>query len=71
MLVEIIESIVNKGFDEYIDLVVKGRFYEYLGQEFSDKIGLHYEERKAVKQAVFQIFFTDNRFIGLEDAKPK
>ena len=33
--------------------------------------GLNFVDRKDVKKAVFQVLFTDNRFIAQETAKPK
>jgi len=45
--------------------------YEFLEQQFSQRLGETFANRKEVKTAVFQVLFTDNRFLGQEDAKPK
>lgn len=70
MLGEILESIENKGFEEFVKLASSGKFYDYLAQKFTAK-GFNYYNRKSVKQAVFLLLFTSNRFIGQEEAKPK
>lgn len=75
MLVETLESLINKGFDEdkllFENLVFKGQLYEYLEMEFKRKLGSKDVTRDTAKIAVLQAFFSDNRFIGVEDANPK
>ena len=71
MLVETSESLVDKDFYLYIDLVKRGIFYEYLGEKYKSKLGLEYSDRKQVKSAVFQTLFTANTFIGQDKAAPK
>lgn len=61
----------NKGFVKFISLVIEGKLYEYLQKMFAERLGLKYAKRKDVKAAVFQVLFTDNRYIGQESAKPK
>jgi len=70
MLGEKLKSFVNTGFDEYIGLVSSGDFYNYLEQKLAEK-GIVFNSYKSVKQTVFQVLFTDNRFIGQKEAKPK
>ena len=69
------ESLMNKGLSEdgnrFIDLAVAGELYEYLEMQFKRKLGLHDIDRAFAKIAVLQAFFSDNRFIGTEEAKPK
>ena len=55
----------------YKTLVEQGRFYEYLSEEIGKELGIGYSNRRKVKAAVFQVLFTDNRFLGQEEAKPK
>lgn len=75
MLGETMESLMNKGLNEdknrFIDLAVAGQLYEYLETQFKRKLGLTDVNRAMAKIAVLQAFFSDNRFIGTEDAKPK
>ncbi|MGV3529141.1 MAG: hypothetical protein ACO1OO_09615 [Flavisolibacter sp.] len=55
----------------YIDLVTQGVFYERLEQVFGEELGSKYADRRAVKTAMFQVLYSDNRFIGTKDAAPK
>ncbi|WP_298367580.1 hypothetical protein [uncultured Lutibacter sp.] len=71
MLGDIDKALMNNEFSQYIDLVVSGTLYEFLEQQFSQRLGETFANRKEVKTAVFQVLFTDNRFLGQEDAKPK
>lgn len=71
MLGEMENALIQQGFDHYIQLVVSGKFYEYLEEVFKQHLGVGYADRKEVKTAVFQVLFTDNRFFGQDDAKPK
>ncbi len=65
--------IMQAGTDlqRYIDLVTQGTFYEYLADVMVTELGTEYSSRKQVKAAVFQVLFTDNRFLAQEDAAPK
>ncbi|WCO02910.1 hypothetical protein [Psychroserpens ponticola] len=71
MLGDIDKTLMNKEFSQYINLVVSGTLYEFLEQQFSQCLGETFSNRKEVKTAVFQVLFTDNRFLGQEEAKPK
>lgn len=71
MMGDIAEALANKDFCKYIDSVVNGTLYDELKKEFGVKLGKYYVDRKDVKAAVFQVMFTDNRFIGQEEAAPK
>ncbi|PCI09971.1 MAG: hypothetical protein COB73_04330 [Flavobacteriaceae bacterium] len=71
MLGDCPQPITSKGLQHYIDLVVNGGFYEYLGKQFTKELGIGFRDRKEVKAAVFQVLFTSNQFIGQEAAKPK
>ena len=55
----------------YIDLVKQGQLYDFLQDSFSKKLGIQKHSRKEVKASVFQVLFTDNRFIGQMNAAPK
>jgi len=52
-------------------LVVNGELYEFLEGVFTKDLGETYSSRQEIKSAVFQVLFTDNRFLGQEAAKPK
>lgn len=71
MLGDINKTLMNNEFSQYINLVVSGGLYEFLEQQFAFHLGETFATRKEVKTAVFQVLFTDNRFLGQEDAKPK
>jgi hypothetical protein len=71
MLGDIDKSLMNNEFSQYINLVVSGKLYEFLQHKFGMYLGETYTNRKEVKTAVFQVLFTDNRYLGQEDAKPK
>jgi hypothetical protein len=55
----------------FVYLVANGLLYEYLKKKFSERLDVNFVDRKSVKSAVFQVLFTDNRFIGQEEAAPK
>ncbi len=55
----------------YLDLTANGMLYEYIENEVSTRLGMVFPTRKKLKEVVFMVLFTDNRFIGQEDAKPK
>ena len=55
----------------FLELVEKGQLYEYLKGAFGSVLGTTYTDKKRVKAAVFQVLFTDNRFLGQEEAAPK
>lgn len=61
----------NSDLQRFITLVQQGKFYEYLEEQIGKELGIEYTDRKKVKESVFQVLFTDNRFLGQEDAKPK
>lgn len=71
MIGEIPQLLIDREFSSYINLVVRGQLYEFLQSHFQMETGLNFVERKEVKKAVFQVLFTDNRYIGQETAKPK
>lgn len=71
MLGDIDKTLMNNEFSQYIDFVVSGTLYEFLEEQFAIHLGETFATRKEVKTAVFQVLFTDNRFLGQEDAKPK
>ncbi|GGK41505.1 hypothetical protein GCM10007963_06880 [Lutibacter litoralis] len=68
---EIDRAIEFKGFDEYMLLVLKGELYEYLEHVFVDELGEEFKDRESVKSVVFEVLFTDNRFIGQKGAEKK
>lgn len=61
----------GSDLQRYRTLVEQGIFYEYLSEEIGKELGIGYSDRKKVKAAVFQVLFTDNRFLGQKEAKPK
>ena len=71
MLSKSAETKYSSDLQRYADLVRQGRFYEYLADEIGQELGIDYSDRKKVKAVVFQVLFTDNRYLGQEDARPK
>lgn len=71
MLGEIPQSLINNEFQNYIDLVVSGKLYEFLEDAFLQELGIELKDRKEVKAAVFQVLFTSNQFKGQAEAAPK
>ena len=71
MLSKSAESKDSSDLQRYATLVQQGLFYEYLADEIGQELGIDYSDRKKVKAAVFQVLFTDNRFLGQDEAKPK
>ncbi len=71
MLVDIDKTLMTNEFRHYINLVVTGTLYEFLELQFGIQLGATFANRKDVKAAVFQVLFTDNRYFGQDDAKPK
>jgi hypothetical protein len=55
----------------YTELVEKGQLYEYMEAAFQSELGMKFMSRKIIKAAMFQVLFTDNRFIGQQEAAPK
>lgn len=55
----------------YSTLVQQGKFYEYFEEQIGKEIGTGYSDRRKVKAAVFQVLFTDNRYLAQKDAGPK
>ncbi len=71
MLEESSETPIIPDIQAYKNLVKNGRFYEALEDHFKNELGLEFDDRKAIKAAVFTVLFTANKFLGQEEAKPK
>ena len=72
MLVKAQQLSVNQPDVElFISLVEKGVLYEYLEKAFEVRLDKKMNSRKEVKAAVFQVLYTDNRFIGQRNAASK
>jgi len=72
MLVKTAQLAVNQyDTKHYVNLVKQGKLYEFLQDAFSKRLGIQKHSRKEVKASVFQVLFTDNRFIGQKEAAPK
>jgi hypothetical protein len=71
MLVKTLEGANNQDVIEYVKIATSGRFYEFLQNNYHDKLGKTYHNRKEIKASVFQVLFTDNRYFGQPDAEPK
>jgi hypothetical protein len=66
-----IQNTDNQDVSEYISSVVGGVFYESLASTLKELLNFEFENRKQIKDLVFQVLFTDNRYFGQESAKPK
>ena len=71
MLCKSAETHAGSDLQRFLTLVQQGVFYEYLADEIGTELGVDYSDRKKVKAAVFQVLFTDNRFLGQQEARPK
>jgi hypothetical protein len=61
----------NNNFTTFIRKAEEGVIYDYIAREVTAKLGRNFKDRKELKQAIFLVLFTDNRFIGQPDAEPK
>ncbi len=62
------------SFDDirlFFDLVERGALYDYLTDAFTNELNTQLYDKKNVKAAIFQILYTDNRFIGQKAAARK
>jgi hypothetical protein len=55
----------------YITLVQQGKFYAYLGEEFTKILELDYTDKKHLKPIVFQVFFSASTYLHQAKAKHK
>ena len=63
---------VPDDIKRYIDLCQSGGLYKFLSKEMElEQQGIVDIDSRGVKAAVFQVLFTDNRYLGQADAKPK
>ena len=56
---------------KYMQLVEDGTLYDYLAVEYKKRLLMNITDRKSIKAVIFQVLFTDNRFIGQKEAAPK
>lgn len=74
MLADLIETIDNEDVILFIKLCEEGTFYEYLEEQFKqipDSLKLNIKTRKELKEVIFTVLFTSNKFIGQKRALPK
>lgn len=71
MLGEVLKTLENSDFKKYIDLVVSGNLYEYMQDKINYCSPGRSMTRKEVKKVIFQVLFTDNRFIAEKRASSK
>lgn len=62
MCQEIANTLVNTHVSAYIELVVNGVLYEYLGERFTSSFKTPSYSREFIKDEVFRMLFSDNRF---------
>lgn len=62
---------INTDVSRFESLVTKGSFYEELAQAIKEKTGVFINDRKKLKEVIFLVLFTDNRFLGQANAEPK
>jgi hypothetical protein len=55
----------------YREKVITGTFYEYLGNQIEKKCDVRIDDRQQLKEMVFTVLYSDNRFIGGLKAWPK
>jgi len=74
MLVKNEQSLDNTGNNDitiYKEKVIQGTLYEYLAEQIEDRYHLIFSSRTELKKIIFQVMFSDNRFIGQPDAEYK
>ncbi len=62
---------VGLEIEQYKSLVMSGHFYDQFRALLNDRLGGQYGSSVDIKSMVFSVLFSDNRFIGAEDAAPK
>lgn len=62
---------INTDVSTFVDSVSKGNFYELLSKLIKKELGTIITDRKELKAIVFLVLFTDNKFIGQDNAAPK
>jgi len=55
----------------YLEKVLDGTLYDYLADEINRRHGILITSRKEIKRIIFTVMFSDNRFIGQEQAWAK
>lgn len=74
MLAKIKKLTDNQDLKRFKKLVSNGLIYEYISEQLKQKIIVGFEDelpRKKIKEIVFTMLFTDNRFIGQKEAQSK
>jgi hypothetical protein len=72
--VTLVNTYINQAGSDlhrYITLVQQGKFYAYLGEEFTKILEFDYTDKKYLKPIVFIVFFTHNKFLHQKDAEHK
>ncbi len=64
-------SQAGSDLQRYKTLVQQGKFYAYLGDEFTNILGLDYTDKKHLKPIVFQVFFSASSYLHQAKAKHK
>lgn len=68
MIVKTLEIFVNTDISTYSDMINSGNFYQLISELIHpDKTF----EKQKIKEMVFTVFFSNNRFIGQPEAKAK
>jgi hypothetical protein len=65
------EKQIESGFEAYKESVKGGQFYREMTIAMQSEGGTSHIDRKGAKAMLFQVLFTDNRFIGQTEAEPK
>ncbi|WP_394749324.1 hypothetical protein [Spongiimicrobium salis] len=65
MLVKTVKPLINSGFEEYIDSVTSGQFYEILNEHIAAKTGTKISSRKQLKAVMFLVLFSAYGYRGL------
>lgn len=62
MVGEISVSHINKRIQRYIDLVVSGKLYSYLQEEFNKRLEEPIDDYRELKQVIFLLYYSKNGF---------
>lgn len=67
----ILDGVAKEDTQFYIENVINGTLYEYLTYEIKKRRGVEINDRKEIKKIIFTVLFSDNRFIGQQEAWAK
>lgn len=71
MLETIDEILAEPDVQEYIELVIKGTFYEYFEEKYIQETGMKHNNRGEIKSEMFLVLFSNNCYINQRGTEGK